>query len=74
MNANNDFLGGLYNAMMSLTSSENTLCFRTITLVKVNGSLKFYKNVQYHKSKVGIEFGGYGTNSLGIRGQKQVFL
>ena len=30
----------------------------------------FYKKVQYHLRKVGIDFGGYGPNNLGIRDQK----
>ena len=59
--------------MMLSASSEDTFGFQTITLVyvyKCMDLMKFYLKVQYHKRKVGIDFGGYGTNSLESKGQK----
>ena len=47
--------------------------FRTITLINMNGSLKFYKKVHYHKGKFRIDFGDDGPNHLGTRGPKQAF-
>ena len=32
--------------------------------------MKFWHKVYDHKRKVGIDFGSFGPNSLGIRGQK----
>ena len=34
--------------------------------------MKFKHKVYEHKRKVGIDFGSFGPNSLGIRGQKGV--
>ena len=33
--------------------------------------MKFKHKVYDHKKKVGIDFGSFGPNSLGIRGQKR---
>ena len=35
--------------------------------------IKFCSKVQNHKRKIGSDFGSYGPNRFGIKGQKQVF-
>lgn len=37
------------------------------------GLYEFYSKVQYHKRKIVVDLGGYGTNSVRIRGKNKHF-
>ena len=63
MTANIIFFFGMYNCIIS-SSFGDTFCFSEWI------SMEFYKKVQYDKRKVGIDFRGYHTNSVGVRGKQ----
>ena len=54
-----------YIGITSSSSSEDTHFSKS-----KKKSMKFKHKVYDHKRKVGIDFGCFGPNSLGIRGQK----